>query len=219
MTADVLQPIVNAATDLIDATGLAGVFALMLLESACVPIPSEAIMLFAGFSVSQGHLTLLGIVVAGVLGNVVGSLVAWGVGYLGRVELLERHPVFHVSRSQLERADRWFDRYGAATVFFARMVPIVRTFISLPAGVARMPFWRFSLFTVAGCLPWVFMLTFIGQQVGERWEQWKDSLHYVDYAVIAAIVLAIAILVVRALRSRRAPATAVGDPSDAPQRG
>ena len=201
MTADVLQPIVNAATDLIDATGLAGVFALMLLESACVPIPSEAIMLLAGFSVSQGHLTLLGIVVAGVLGNVVGSLVAWGVGYLGRVELLERHRVFHVSRSQLERADRWFDRYGAATVFFARMVPIVRTFISLPAGVARMPIGRFTILTAAGSIPWVLMLAIVGREVGDRWEEWRSHLHYLDYAIAAAIVIGLAYLLIRRRRA------------------
>jgi membrane protein DedA with SNARE-associated domain len=201
MTADVLQPIVNAATDLINSTGLAGVFVLMLLESACVPIPSEAIMLFAGFSVSQGDLTLLGIVVAGVLGNVAGSLVAWGAGYLGRVELLERNRVFHVSGSQLERADRWFDRYGAATVFFARMVPIVRTFISLPAGVARMPVGRFTLLTAAGSIPWVLLLAIVGREVGDRWESWRAHLHYLDYAVAVALVLAIAYLVIRRRRA------------------
>src|SRR5881227_4412342 len=103
MTSDILDPLVRAATDVIDATGLAGVFILMALESACIPIPSEAIMLFAGFSVSQGHLTLAGIVIAGVLGNVIGSLIAWSIGYLGRIELLERNRVFHVSHSQLGR--------------------------------------------------------------------------------------------------------------------
>src|SRR4051794_10087165 len=202
MTADVLQPIVNAATDLISSTGLAGVFVLMVLESACVPIPSEAIMLFAGFSVSQGDLSLAGVVIAGVLGNVVGSLIAWGVGYLGRVELLERNRFVHISRSQLERSDRWFERYGSATVFFARMVPIVRTFISLPAGVARMPIGRFTAFTLAGCIPWVFALTFIGKQAGDNWDSWKDNLHYVDYAVVALIVVGIVYLVVRSRRRR-----------------
>src|SRR5438874_9688134 len=116
MPADVLQPIVNAATDLINSTGLAGVFVLMVLESACIPIPSEAIMLFAGFNVSQGKLSLVGIVIAGVLGNVVGSLIAYGAGYYGRVELLERNRLIHVSQAQLARADRWFERYGSATV-------------------------------------------------------------------------------------------------------
>jgi membrane protein DedA with SNARE-associated domain len=204
MTADVLQPIINAATDLINSTGLAGVFVLMVLESACVPIPSEAIMLFAGFNVSQGDLTLAGIVIAGVLGNVVGSLIAYGIGYLGRVELLERNRLFHVSHSQLARADRWFDRYGSATVFFSRMIPIVRTFISLPAGVARMPIGRFTLLTAVGSIPWVLMLALVGRAVGDNWEAWRSHLDYLDYAVLAAIIIGIAYLVIRRRRAGNA---------------
>src|SRR3954469_23463626 len=110
---DILDPVVNFATDFIDSAGLAAVFVLMVLESACIPIPSEAIMLFAGFNVSQGKLSLAGIVIAGVLGNIVGSLIAYGAGYFGRVELLEQNRLIHVSKAQLDRADRWFDRYGS----------------------------------------------------------------------------------------------------------
>src|SRR4029077_10707034 len=106
--------------------------------------------------------------------------------------ILEKHGAkLHIKPSYLKWADDWFERYGAATVFFSRMLPIIRTFISLPAGVARMPFWRFSLLTVAGCLPWIFALAFIGREVGDNWEQWKDSLHYVDYAVLALLVVGI----------------------------
>src|SRR5919201_1240221 len=154
MTADILDPLVRAATDLIDAVGLAGVFVLMTAESACIPIPSEAIMLFAGFNVSEGKMTLLGVVVAGVLGNLAGSLIAYAAGYYGRLELLDRNRLIHVNRRHLDWADRWFEKYGSATVFFSRMLPIIRTFISLPAGVARMPFWRLTLFTVHRCIPW-----------------------------------------------------------------
>jgi membrane protein DedA with SNARE-associated domain len=204
-TADVLAPIVNAATDFIGSAGLAGVFVLMVLESACIPIPSEAIMLFAGFSVSQGKLSLAGVVIAGVLGNVVGSLIAWAAGYYGRVELLERNRLIHVSQTQLERADRWFERYGSATVFFTRMVPIVRTFISLPAGVARMPIGRFTVLTAAGSLPWVLMLALVGQAVGNNWHEWKDYLHYVDYAVLAAIILGVIYLIIRRRRGAWKP--------------
>src|SRR5213080_3597265 len=122
MTSDILDPLVRAATDVIDATGLAGVFILMMLESACVPIPSEATMLFAGFSVSEGNLTLIGIIVAGVLGNLVGSWIAYAAGYFGRIELLDRNRLFHVNRRHLEWADRWFQRHGESTVFFARLL-------------------------------------------------------------------------------------------------
>jgi membrane protein DedA with SNARE-associated domain len=201
MTGDILDPLVRAATDVIDATGLAGVFALMTAESACIPIPSEAIMLFAGFNVSEGNLTLFGVVVAGVLGNLAGSLIAYAAGYYGRVELLDRNRFIHINRRHLESADRWFDRHGSATVFFTRMMPIIRTFISLPAGVARMPLQRFILFTVAGSIPWVLMLAIVGREVGDRWDQWRDNLHYVDYAIVAAVVIAIVYLVVRRRRA------------------
>jgi membrane protein DedA with SNARE-associated domain len=198
LIASLTDPIVQAAVDVVDAMGLAGVFVLMLLESACIPVPSEATMLFAGFNVSNGEYSLLAASAAGVLGNLVGSWIAYGVGYVGRVDLLEKHGrKLHVKQSHLKWADRWFDRHGDATVFFTRMLPIIRTFISLPAGVARMPFWRFTVFTLLGCIPWVLLLTFIGKQAGDNWESWKDSLHYVDYAVAGAIVIGVVWLVVR----------------------
>src|SRR6201996_7442728 len=132
-----LNPIVNAATEFISSAALPAVFVLMALESACVPIPSEAIMLFAGFAVSEGELTLVGVVAAGVLGNLVGSLVGYGIGYYGRVDLLERNRLFHVSPARLRQTEGWFERYGSATVFFSRMLPLVRTFVSVPGGAAK----------------------------------------------------------------------------------
>jgi membrane protein DedA with SNARE-associated domain len=209
MTDFIVDPIVEFAVDVIDATGLLGVFVLMLLESACIPVPSEAIMLFAGFNVSDGNMTLFGIVTAGVLGNIVGSWLAYAAGYFARIDLLEKNRLIHVSPKRLDQADRWFQRYGDATVFFTRMLPIIRTFISLPAGVARMPFWRFTFLTAAGCVPWVLMLGFIGQEVGARWEEWREKLHYLDYAVLAAIVLSAAWLLIRRWRGGR-PAPAPG---------
>src|SRR5436190_6516098 len=200
MTGDILDPVVRAATDVIDATGYAGVFGLMTLESACIPIPSEAIMLFAGFNVSEGNLTLFGVVAAGVLGNPAGSLIAYAAGYYGRLELLDRNRFIHISRRHLEWADRWFERHGSATVFFTRMMPIIRTFISLPAGVARMPLARFVIFTVAGSIPWVLMLAIVGRAVGSQWEDWRNYLHYADYVVVALVVIAIGYLIVRRRR-------------------
>ena len=187
--------------DVVDAMGLAGVFVLMVLESACIPVPSEATMLFAGFRVAEGEYSLVAAVLVGSFANLVGSWIAYGVGYYGRVDILEKHgKKLHIKKSHLEWADRWFERHGDATVFFTRMLPIIRTFISLPAGVARMPFWRFSVLTFLGCLPWVLMLTFIGKEAGTHWEDWKDSLHYVDYAVAAMIVIGIVYLVIRRRR-------------------
>jgi membrane protein DedA with SNARE-associated domain len=201
--ASITDPIVEVAVDVVDAMGLPGVFILMLLESACIPVPSEATMLFAGFNVSRGEYSLFAATAVGSIANLVGSWIAYGIGYAGRVDLLEKHgKKLHIKKSYLEWADRWFERHGDATVFFTRMLPIIRTFISLPAGVARMPFWRFSVLSLAGCIPWVLMLTFIGKQAGDNWESWKDYLHYVDYAVAAAIVIGVIYLVVRARRRR-----------------
>ncbi len=203
LLASITDPIVGVAVDVVDAMGLPGVFVLMVLESACIPVPSEATMLFAGFNVSNGEYSLLAATMTGAVANLVGSWLAYWVGRAGRVDVLEKHGrKLHIKKSQLAWADRWFERHGGATVFFTRLIPIVRTFISLPAGVARMPFWRFSLLTLAGCLPWVLLLTFIGKEAGDNWEDWKDSLHYVDYAVVAAIAIGIVWLVVRNRRRR-----------------
>jgi membrane protein DedA with SNARE-associated domain len=211
--ASITDPLVQFATDVVDKLGLPGVFVLMLFESACIPIPSEATMLFAGFNVSDGEYSLVAAVTVGVAANVVGSWIAYAIGYYGRIDILEKHgKKLHIKPSHLAWADRWFERYGDATVFFSRMLPIIRTFISLPAGVAKMPFWRFTALTTAGCIPWVFMLTYIGREAGDNWERWKDNLHYVDYAVAATIVLGLIWLFVRRRR------TSGGEPAaDAPR--
>jgi membrane protein DedA with SNARE-associated domain len=217
--ASLTDPIVNFATDVVADLGLPGIFILMVLESACIPIPSEATMLFAGFNVDRGEYSLIAATLVASLANVVGSWIAYGVGYFGRVDLIEKHGHrLFIRRHHLDVADRWFQRHGDATVFFTRLLPIVRTFISLPAGVAKMPFWRFTLFTFLGCLPWMFMLTFIGMQVGARWEDWKDSLHYVDYVVAAAIVAGVVVLVVKWRRGRggEAPVEGEGTPAEQP---
>jgi membrane protein DedA with SNARE-associated domain len=204
--ASITDKLATFATNVVGDLGLAGVFLLMTLESACIPIPSEATMLFAGFNVHNGEYSLFAAVAAGVLGNLVGSWIAYAVGYYGRLELVERHGnKLHIKQSHLDLAERWFERWGSWAVFFSRMLPIVRTFISLPAGVARMPFWRFTLLTVLGCIPWVFALTFAGKQAADNWTSWRDSLHYVDYAIAALIVLGVGYLI---MRRRRRPANA-----------
>ncbi len=196
----IVEPVIEVATEFIGSAGEAAVFALMVLESACIPIPSEAIMLFAGFSVSKGELTLFGIVAAGVLGNLVGSWIAYAVGYYGRIDLLEKNKLIHISPKHLKWADDWFARYGSLTVFFSRMLPIIRTFISLPAGVAKMPFWRFSAYTLLGSIPWVLMLAIVGEKVGDNWEDWRHKLGYLDYVVLAAIVAGVVYLIVKRRR-------------------
>jgi membrane protein DedA with SNARE-associated domain len=218
--ASITESLVNIAAHFVRDAGYPAIFVLMVAESACVPIPSEATMLFAGFAVaepagafhghSSHHLTLLGIVATGVLANVVGSWLAYGVGRAGRIELVERYGHWlHIQPKHIAWADRWFERYGSAAIFFSRMLPIVRTFISLPAGVAKMPFARFSLLTFAGCVPWVLGLALAGEAVGHEWKDVRKGFEYVDYAVVALVVLAIVYAVLR--RRRRGADT--GDPA------
>jgi membrane protein DedA with SNARE-associated domain len=193
------------------------IFALMALGSACIPIPSEVVMLFAGFAVADPgasgsgahhHLTMVGIVLAGLLGTMVGSWVTYAIGRGGRLELLERHGhLVHMGPTQIERADRWFQRFGQPVVLFGRMVPLIRAFVSLPAGVARMPFGRFTLLSLIGSIPWVLALAIAGHAVGGDWTSVRKGFQYVDYAILALIVLGVAYLIVRRWRGRGDPAT------------
>jgi len=201
---DLLQALTDAVTTFIADNGTAAVFVLMLLESACIPAPSEVIMLYAGYLVSIDEMTLTEAIVAGVAGNVVGSCLTWWVGVAGGRPLVERYGHYvHVTPARLAWADRWFERYGERVVLITRCLPIIRTFISLPAGVARMPFWRFTLYTTIGCIPWVVMLALLGVWVGDSWDELHHQLEYFTYAVIAACVLGVAYLVLRRRRTVR----------------
>lgn len=204
----VTESLFTFAWHLVREGGLPAIFVLMLAESACIPIPSEATMMFAGFAVADPggshaahHLTIVSVIVVGVLGNLVGSWIAYALGRAGRLQLIERHGRrLHIKPSHIAWADRWFARFGAPAVFFSRMLPILRTFISLPAGVAKMPFWRFTALTIAGSVPWVAGLAIAGNAVGSNWESVRGAFTYSDYAVIVIVLAAIVWAIVRALR-------------------
>jgi membrane protein DedA with SNARE-associated domain len=212
--ASISETLVNETSHFVREAGLPGIFALMAISSACIPIPSEVVMLFAGFAVadpgqsaSHHHLTMVGIVLAGLLGTMVGSWVAYGVGRGGRLELLERHGAkLHMGPAQIERADRLFQRHGEAIVLFGRVVPLVRAFVSLPAGVSKMPLGRFTVFSLIGTLPWVLGLALAGHALGGDWTSVRKGFEYVDYAIVALVVIGIAYVVVRRRRGRREPA-------------
>ncbi len=209
MIPDLTAPLVNLVTEIIGSYGVWAVFVLMVLESAGILVPSEAIMLFGGFLAGQGRTTLFAVVAAGVVGNVVGSWIAYWVGLKkGRDWALKWHWL-HITPARLDKADAWFVRYGSWAVLIARMLPIIRTFISFPAGVARMPLGRFTILTFIGCIPWVTALAWLGVLVGDNWTSVQQNLHYFDYAVAAAIVIGIVFLVVRS-RKRRSVAGGMG---------
>lgn len=179
--------------------GYLGIFILMLLESACLPIPSEVTMLFGGALVSapllasDQQLGLAGVVAAGVFGNLVGSLLAYWAGAVGGRPLIERWGRYVLLRPhEIDRAHAWFDRHGQGAVFFGRLLPVIRTFISLPAGVAGMELRRFTIYTVLGCLPWCLALALIGVALGERWAQVEALLRPFSWAIAGIVLIAAA---------------------------
>lgn len=186
--ASITDPIVNLAVDVVEKVGLIGIFVMMTLESACIPIPSEPTMMAAGFASSEGEYPFLLVVIIGTVANVIGSWLGYAIGYFGRYEALEKHKWIHLDPKQIARTERWFEQHGGITVFVTRLLPIVRTFISLPAGAAKMPLGRFTVYTAAGAFLWMLLLTYLGYAVGERWEELQSKMHYFDYVVAACIL-------------------------------
>jgi membrane protein DedA with SNARE-associated domain len=191
--------------------GYAAIFLLMVLESACVPIPSEVTMLFGGALVSapflapEQQLNLVAVALVGAVANLAGSWLAYWAGYVGGRPLVDRWGRYLLLRPhEIDRAYAWFDRYGHEAVFFGRLLPVVRTFISLPAGVARMNFWKFSLYTLLGCLPWTFGLAFLGYKLGERWEQVERFIQPFSWLIAVLVVAGVAWWVWRRVRYLRA---------------
>ncbi len=178
---------------MISTFGYTGILLTMAIESACIPLPSEIIMPFSGYLVTTGQFTMLGVTLAGAIGNVIGSVVAYYAGLWGGRPFVERYgPYFLLSHHDLDVADRWFAKYGEAAVFFSRMLPVVRTFISLPAGIAGMNFPRFVLFTFVGALPWCYLLAYIGVRMGQEWDHLRDYFHRFDLIIGLALAAGLA---------------------------
>lgn len=186
-------------THLIEILGYFGVFLGMALESACIPLPSEVIMPFAGYLAWTGSLSFPGVVIAGTLGNVVGSIAAYYVGVFGGRPFLQKYGrLIRVSDKHVLSAEKWFAKRGDMTVLVGRLLPIVRTFISLPAGMSRMPVGRFVLFTLIGSIPWVLVLGFAGLSLGSQWDTIRNYMHPFTYAVaIVLVVLVVGYLLIR----------------------
>src|SRR6476469_7098484 len=196
MIAKIIEYLSYFIVSVISALGYSGVVLLMAIESACIPLPSEIIMPFSGYLVSRGEMNLWGVGVAGAVGCVLGSLVAYWVGMYGGRPMIEKYGKYILlSRHDLDLADRWFSKYGEAIVFVSRLLPAIRTFIAFPAGVARMNLTRFVIYTFAGSLPWCIGLAYFGQKLGEKWNKddtLKTWFHRFDFLIgIAAVLLAV----------------------------
>jgi membrane protein DedA with SNARE-associated domain len=191
----------------ISTLGYAGIVLLMAIESACIPLPSEIIMPFSGYLVYTGRFNIWLVGVAGAFGCVVGSLVAYWVGMYGGRPLIEKYGRYIlISHHDLDLADRWFARFGEAIVFASRLLPVIRTFIAFPAGVARMNLKKFVIYTFAGSLPWCLGLAYVGQKLGEKWDQdpmLKTLFHRFDFVIGIALVVLVAWWVWRHVRHLR----------------
>ena len=203
--ASVTSSLVNFATHVVQHLGYAGV-TLMVTMSQLIIVPgTEPTMLFAGFNVDTHHLTLVGIILFGILGDVLGASIAYAIGYFGLHEVLAARGPLHIDQSKIERAHRWFDRYGAPSVAVSRIIPVFRSAPPYAAGIVRMPYLKFVTFATLGSTVWMVALGLLGKEVGSDWPKWKNHLDVVDYVVVALIVVAIVWWLVRLVRSRRQP--------------
>ena len=193
----------------ISTLGYSGIVLLMAIESACIPLPSEIIMPFSGYLVSTGEMNIWGVGVAGAVGCVLGSLVAYWVGMYGGRPFIEKYGRYILlSRHDLDIADRWFAKHGEIIVFVSRLLPAIRTFIAFPAGVARMNLPRFVIYTFAGSLPWCLALAYVGQKLGEQWDKddtLKTWFHRFDFLIGIAGALFVAWWVWRHIKHSRSP--------------
>ena len=201
---------------LIASYGYVAVFLLMAAESACIPVPSELVMTFGGAlaagAVPGASLNLVAVIAVGVAGNVAGSYVAWAAGRYGGQPALRRWGRrLWLRDHDLDRASRWFERYGARAVLIGRVLPVVRTFISLPAGIAGMKPVRFGLYTAIGCIPWTAALACAGYAVGAHWQSIASGFRGPTYIIAAVVVLVLAIAVWRYARRRRAEGSSADD--------
>jgi membrane protein DedA with SNARE-associated domain len=196
MIAKIIEALSGFVIGVISSGGYPGIVLLMAIESACIPLPSEVIMPFSGYLVYTGRLSLLWVAFAGALGCNVGSLVAYEIGAYGGRPLVERFGSYILlSRKELDLADHFFERYGSATVLISRMLPVVRTFIALPAGVARMPRLRFHVYTFIGSFPWCLGLAYLGMKAGQNWHYLGKYFHQFDAVIGGVLVLAVVVFV------------------------
>jgi membrane protein DedA with SNARE-associated domain len=191
----------------ISATGYVGVAVLMAIESACIPLPSEVTMPFAGYLVSTGQLNLIGVALAGAIGCNIGSTIAYAIGAWGGRPLVARWGRYVlIKEHDIIVAEQFFERFGSLAVFVGRLLPVVRTFIALPAGFARMNMWKFQIYSFIGSLIWCFLLAYVGEQLGAQWNDnpaIKTIFHNSDIAIVAIIVLAVAFFVYTHLKRRK----------------
>jgi membrane protein DedA with SNARE-associated domain len=200
MITSILAWLAALAIKIISASGYLGITGLMALESACIPIPSEVVMPFAGYLVTTGQFSLFWVIIFGAIGNLIGSIIAYVVGFYGGRPFIEKYGKYIlIKKEELDRADIFFKKHGSVSVFFSRLLPIVRTFISLPAGIAKMPFWKFSFYTFFGSLFWSGILAYVGVFLGDNWRNFEIYFKKFDWAVGLIIIIGIVYFIYKKL--------------------
>lgn len=189
---NILSVLSHFVTNTISSLGYGGIVALMGIESANIPLPSEVIMPFSGYLVYTGRFSLWGIALSGGIGCLLGSWLSYWIGAAGGRPLIERYGKYIlISHHDLNTADKWFAKWGDITVFIGRLLPVIRTFISFPAGIAKVNFWKFSAYSFIGSVIWSYFLGWVGFKLGENWDSLKDYFHKFDYAIVTLIILGI----------------------------
>lgn len=204
MITNLIDLLAHLVIYIIGLIGYGGIFLLMLVESCGIPMPSEVIMPFSGFLVAMGKLNFWLVVLIGTLGNLCGSILAYWIGSKGGRVLIEKYGKYIlISHHDLNLADKWFAKYGDWTVFFGRLLPVIRTYISFPAGIAKMNFKMFSFFTFLGALPWCVLFTWLGVKMGNNWEIIQKTLHNFDLLMLILVIVAVVWYIWRHLKIRR----------------
>ena len=205
-----IEPVIKLMEHWVEDYGYAAIFVLMLLESALIPFPSEVTMLAGGFYAAEGSLDLFWVTAAGVMGNMVGSWIAYAIGRKTGRAVLDRYGKYVLIRSHdVDKAEVWWDKYGEAATFFSRLLPVIRTFISLPAGIAKMPLGKFSVYTFLGVVPWTFGLAYLGLVLGDNWERVLNYFDLPTLLIAGALVLIVGIWYLRRRKQQKALAEPV----------
>jgi membrane protein DedA with SNARE-associated domain len=204
MITDILAKVAALVIKIISDSGYFGIASLMAIESACIPVPSEIIMPFAGFLTVSGKLSLLLVILWGAIGNLIGSMVAYAIGAFGGRSFIERYGKYVLlGKDELDKSQRFFNKYGSASVFFSRLLPIVRTFISLPAGIARMPFAKFCSYTFIGSFFWSALLAYVGRFLGENWQSIETYFRKFDWLIAILLILGVVYFIYKKFKNKK----------------
>jgi len=204
MITDILAKVAALVIKIISDSGYFGIASLMAVESACIPVPSEIIMPFAGFLTISGKLSFWLVVIWGAFGNLIGSIIAYAVGAYGGRPFIEKYGKYVLlGKDELDKSQRFFSKYGSISVFFSRLLPIVRTFISLPAGIARMPFAKFCSYTFIGSFFWSALLVYVGRFLGENWQSIEVYFRKFDWLIAALLILGVVYFVYKKIKNKK----------------